>query len=893
MQAAYWHTRSPKEVLAELNTFLDQGLTQIEAETRLIQYGPNRLLECVRISPWKLLLSQFQNVLVIILLIATAISGFLGEEVEAITIAAIVLLAVALGFVQEYRAERAMEALKKMAAPTAKVIRDGDEREIPAEELVPGDVILLAAGDRIPADARLVREANLRTEEAALTGESLPAEKTTDAIAGPDAPVGDRRNMVYGGTSVSHGRGAAVVTATGMHTEFGKIAAMLQKVESEDTPLQQNLDRVGKTLAKAALGIVIVISAIGWFRGQPLVEIFLFGIALAVAVVPEALPAVVTISLAIGVQRMARRHALIRRLPAVETLGCTSVICTDKTGTLTKDEMTVRKIWVVGKTFEVSGAGYAPVGSFTHGGEEVKPRDGLAELLRAGVLSSDARLIQEGDSFDVAGDPTEGALVVVAAKAGLYRGDLEKAAPRVGEIPFTSEAKRMTTLHSTNERHMAYAKGAPEMILPLCSRIWGENGEEPLTEAKKQDVLRAADAMASSALRVLAIARKGGTDLAGASSGMKFLGLAGMIDPPRPEVRSAIRECREAGIRVIMITGDHPATANAIAKELGILSGKRIVTGPELEKMNDEQLDLELKDIAVFARVSPGDKLRLVTALQKQGHVVAMTGDGVNDAPALKKADIGVAMGITGTDVTKEAAAMTLTDDNFASIVAAVEEGRGIFGNIKKYLMYLLSSNIGEIIIMTVATLLGWPLPLSAVQLLYLNLATDGFPALALAVDPPERDLMKQRPRNPRTGIFTKRVMALMLTGSAWLATLILGMFWWASNSGRDLSEAMTMAFVLLIVAEFVKAYNFRSDHLSVLRGTFKNRWLNVAIIWELALLLCLVYVPFLQTAFGTFALTLRDWGVIILLALTIVPVLEIAKLILRRTARKPVLPSH
>lgn len=883
MQAAYWHTRSPKEVLAELNTFLDQGLTQTEAENRLSQYGPNRLLEGTRISPWKLLLAQFQNVLVIILLIATAISGFLGEEVEAITIAAIVLLAVALGFVQEYRAERAMEALKKMAAPTAKVIRDGDEREIPAEELAPGDIMLLSAGDRIPADARLVREANLRTEEAALTGESLPAEKTTDAIAGHEVPVGDRRNMIYGGTSVSHGRGAAVVTATGMHTEFGKIAAMLQKVENEDTPLQHNLDRVGKTLAKAAFGIVIVISAIGWFRGQPLVEIFLFGIALAVAVVPEALPAVVTISLAIGVQRMARRHALIRRLPAVETLGCTSVICTDKTGTLTKDEMTVRKIWVVGKIFEVSGAGYAPVGSFTHENAEIKPSDGLAELLRAGVLASDARLIQEDDAFDIAGDPTEGALVVAAAKAGLFRGDLEKAAPRVGEIPFTSEAKRMTTLHSMNERHMAYAKGAPEMILPLCSRIWGKNGEEPLTEANKQSILQAANSMAGGALRVLAIARKGGTDLTGASYGMKFIGLAGMIDPPRPEVRSAIRECREAGIRVVMITGDHPATAEAIATELGILSDKRIVTGPELEKMNDEQLDLALKDIAVFARVSPGDKLRLVTALQKQGLIVAMTGDGVNDAPALKKADIGVAMGITGTDVTKEAAAMTLTDDNFASIVAAVEEGRVIFGNIKKYLMYLLSSNIGEIIIMTVATLLGWPLPLSAVQLLYLNLATDGFPALALAVDPPEPDIMKRQPRNPRTGIFTKRVMALMLTGSAWLATLILGMFWWTSNSGRDLSEAMTMAFVLLIVAEFVKAYNFRSDHLSALRGTFKNRWLNVAIIWELVLLLCLVYVPFLQTAFGTFALTLKDWGMIVVLAMTIVPALETAKWTIRR----------
>ncbi|NOS67588.1 MAG: HAD-IC family P-type ATPase, partial [Candidatus Peribacteraceae bacterium] len=659
---------------------------------------------------------------------------------------------------------------------------------------------------------------------------------------------------------------------------------MLDNVESEETPLQKNLDRIGKTLAKVALGVVIVISAIGWYQDKTLIEIFLFGIALAVAVVPEALPAVVTISLAIGVQRMVRRHALIRKLPAVETLGCTSVICTDKTGTLTKDEMTIRTIWVAGKTIGVSGAGYAPVGNFSLNGSAYEPDDDLTELLRGGTLSSDARLIQEEGNFDIVGDPTEGAFVVAAAKAGLFRGDLEKEAPRIGEIPFTSETKRMTTLHETESGIIAYAKGAPEMILPLCTRIWGDTSEEPLSEAKKQEILAAATVMASQALRVLAVARKGGTDLAGASSSMKFLGLVGMIDPPRPEVRGAIRECHDAGIRVIMITGDHPVTAQAIAKELGILKDERVVTGLELEKMDDGQLDRELKDIAVFARVSPGDKLRLVTALQKQGHVVAMTGDGVNDAPALKKADIGVAMGITGTDVTKEAGAMTLTDDNFASIVAAIEEGRGIFGNIKKYLMYLLSSNIGEIIIMTGATLVGWPLPLSAVQLLYLNLATDGFPALALAVDPPERDLMKQKPRNPRTGIFTKRVMALMLTGSVWLAVLILSIFWWATHSGRGIEESMTMAFVLLVVAEFVKSYNFRSDHLSALRGTFKNKWLNAAILWELILLLCIVYVPFLQIAFGTFALTLNDWGVIVAMALTIIPVLETAKWVLRRT---------
>ncbi len=878
-----WHTLARDPLLHLLGTHAENGLAEQEAFERLKQYGENRLQESRRASAWKLLFSQFQNVLVIILLIATALSGFLGEEVEAITIAAIVLLAVVLGFVQEYRAENAMAALKEMAAPTAKVIRGGEQGEIPASGLVPGDVILLAAGDRVPADARLVQEANLRTEEAALTGESLPSEKSTEAITQNDAPLGDRRNMVYGGTTVSHGRGKAVVVATAMQTEFGKIATMLQSVESEETPLQKNLDRLGKALAHLAFVVVVIISAIGWFRGDSFIDIVLFGIALAVAVVPEALPAVVTISLAIGVQRMVRRHALIRKLPAVETLGCTSVICTDKTGTLTKDEMTIRKIWVVGKLYDVSGAGYAPVGSFSENGKTVHPHDGLVELLRAGVLSSDARLIQEDNGFDIAGDPTEGALVVAAAKAGLYRGDLEKQAPRIGEIPFTSETKRMVTLHDTGKGTIAYAKGAPEMLLPLCTRIWGEHGERMINDAERTEILAAAEAMAGQALRVLAIARKGDTDIARSSTGMKFIGLVGMIDPPRPEVRGAIRECHDAGIRVIMITGDHPVTAEAIARELGILRTERVITGLTLEKMDDLQLDRELKDIAVFARVSPGDKLRLVTALQKQGEIVAMTGDGVNDAPALKKADIGIAMGITGTDVTKEASAMTLTDDNFASIVAAVEEGRGIFGNIKKYLMYLLSSNIGEIIIMTVATLFGWPLPLSAVQLLYLNLATDGFPALALAVDPPEPDLMHRKPRDPQGSIFQRSTVTLMLISSVWLAILIIGAYRWSLHTGRTLPESMTIAFVLLVVAEFVKAYNFRSDHVSALRGTFKNRWLNVAILWELMLLLALVYVPFFQKAFGTFALGLHDWTLIVAMALTIIPVLETAKWMVRR----------
>ncbi len=882
-----FHTQTPDHVLSQLQSS-PQGLSSDEAAKRLKENGPNELKKSTGVSPWALLFEQFKNVLVIILLIATVLSGFLGHEVEAITIAVIVLLAVVLGFVQEFRAEKAMEALKSMAAPTANVIRGGEQIKIPANELVIGDIILLAAGDRVPADARIIEQANLRTDEASLTGESLPSEKDVAVIANPEAATGDRKNMVYGGTSVAHGRGKAVVTGTGMQTEFGKIAAMLSDVKTEQTPLQQNLDRVGKTLAKMALGVVVVISIIGWYRGESLIEIVIFGIALAVAVVPEALPAVVTISLAIGVQRMVRRHALIRRLPAVETLGCTSVICTDKTGTLTKDEMTVREIFVTGKTYQVSGSGYAPTGSFMLDGNEVEIGGALKEFFRGGVLSSDAKLTIKDGVHDIIGDPTEGAIVVAAAKAGILKEKLDAEYPRIGEIPFSSETKRMTTLHKEDENNtMAYTKGAPEMMLPHCTRMWGEHGEVPMTESDRKQILDAAAAMAKKALRVLAIARKGDVGLDSAQQGMKFLGLVGMIDPPRPEAKAAIATCKTAGIKVVMITGDHPVTAEAIARELGIAVTGKTVTGAELEAMDDAALVSQIDEIEVYARVSPAHKLRIVTALQAQGEIVAMTGDGVNDAPALKKADIGVAMGITGTDVSKEAAAMTLTDDNFASIVAAVEEGRGIFGNIKKYLMYLLSSNIGEIIIMTVATLLGWPLPLSAVQLLYLNLATDGFPAVALAVDPPEKDLMRTGPRDPHNGIFTRRVLALMLTGSVWLAVLILGVFWWAQQSGRGMQESMTMAFVLLVVCEFVKSYNFRSDHLSVFSGTFKNKWLNLAILWELVLLLLIVYVPFLQVAFKTFALTLEDWGIIVLMALTIIPVLETAKFVLRR------IPSH
>ena len=880
-----WFEIDVQETASKLGTNIIRGLEEAEAARRLAEYGPNELQAAHRISPWTILFEQFKNVLIIILLVATVLSAFLGHGVEAVVITVIVLFAVVLGFVQEYRAERAIEALRQMAALTATVLRGGQEIEAPARDLVCGDLILLRAGDKVPADIRLAEAVNLQIEEASLTGESVPVEKHIAPLGNHDLAIGDRKNMAYAGTAATYGRGRGIVVATGMNTEFGKIAQMLQTVETGRTPLQENLDRLGHTLARAAFAVVAVIVALGLFHGQPFIEMLVFGIALAVAVVPEALPAVVTISLALGVKRMVKRHALMRRLPAVETLGSTSVICSDKTGTLTKDEMTVRQVFVAGQMLEVSGAGYEPHGRFSRDGLAIEPPAALKVLLQAATLACDAHVVRsESDNrWHVKGDPTEAALVVAAAKAGLKKADLEAQFPRVSEIPFTSETKRMTTLHTGPGGVMAYSKGAPEIILGSCARLLTAERETALDDGQREGIVEMARQMASKALRVLAVASKSSATLENAERDMTFLGLVGMIDPPRPEAKIAIQTCEQAGIKTVMITGDHPLTAQAVARELGLLKAGYVVTGAELEAMSEEQFEREVENIEIYARVSPAHKLRVVTALQKKGHIVAMTGDGVNDAPALKKADIGIAMGITGTDVTKEAAAMTLTDDNFASIVAAVEEGRGIFGNIKKYLMYLLSSNIGEIGLMAGTSLAGLPLPLSAVQILYVNLATDGLPALALSVDPPEPDLMRRPPRHAKAGVFTRPVVTLMAVGGLWSTMVNLGLFVWARNSGRSVKEAMTMTFVSLILIQFFKAYNFRSDRHSVLNKPFANKWLNLAILWELFLLLVIVYTPFLHGPLGTFSLTLVDWAIIITLAFSVSPVLELAKWMERR----------
>jgi Ca2+-transporting ATPase len=912
MEVKAWYNLDVAGVVSSLSSNAE-GLTPEEAEKRLAQYGPNELVEKKKTSPLMLFLEQFKNFLIIILLVAAIVSGVLalsgeGDMWDPVLIVIIVFFAAGLGFVQEYRSEKAMEALKQMAAPTATVIRNKEEEEIPARELVPGDIIVLETGDRIPTDARLIETVNLKIDEASLTGESVAVDKMIQIIPG-DVPVGDRRNMAYMGTTAVYGRGKAVVTATGMTTEFGKIAGMLQKVKAPPTPLQVNLDRLGKLIGIGALVLCCVLAGFGIMRGHGILEMFIWGIALAVAAVPEALPAVVTISLALGMQRMVKRHALLRRLPAVETLGCTTFICSDKTGTLTQNQMTVRKIYVNDKIIEVGGVGYEPKGGFYLNGASINPPDEphLLRLLEAGMLCNDSHLTNINGGWQVKGDPTEGALVVVGAKAGIKREELTH--PRISEVPFSSERKRMTTIHDTPQGKVAYSKGAPEVILNTCTRIYAGEIERELTAQDKKRILQVSQEMAAGALRILGVAYKPlpgkeytGEAAEGVEKEMVWLGLVGMIDPPREEVKQAVALCKQAGIESVMITGDHKLTAEAIAKELGILKEKdTALSGSELDKLTQVELSNVVERVKVYARVSPAHKMRIVEALQAKRHVVAMTGDGVNDAPALRKADIGIAMGITGTDVSKEAGAMILTDDNFASIIAAVEEGRGVFSNIKKYLMYLLSSNIGEILLMAGAILFGpliglpyGAIPLVAIQILYINLATDGLPALALSVDPRDPDIMRQKPRPRGQGIFTRPVVTLMAIGGIWSCLVNMGVFKWALDAGRGMWEAQGLCFLTLIIIQFFKAYNFRSDKKSIFKiGMFKNKWLNLAICWETMLLLIIIYTPFLQGPFRTFSLGVTDWVIVILLAGTIFPVLEISKAIIRWQEKKGAIVSR
>jgi len=898
-----WHNLSVSEVIESLNSGI-QGLTGEEAERRLAQFGPNELVEKGKKPPWVLFLGQFKNFLIIILLVAAVVSGVLalmdrGNIWDPILIAIIVFFAAGLGFFQESRSEKAMEALKQMTASTATVIRDGEEEDIPARDLVPGDIILLQTGDRIPADSRLTEAVNLKIDEAPLTGESVSVGKKTEIISG-DIPVADRKNMAYMGTTVVYGRGKALVTATGMATEFGKIAVMLQEVKPPPTPLQVSLDKIGKILGIACLVICAVVAGVGILVGMfsHILEAFIWGVSLAVAAVPEALPAVTTICLALGVQRMVKRHALVRRLPAVETLGCTTFICSDKTGTLTQNEMTVRKIYVNDKTIDVGGAGYEPSGSFHLNDASLNPKDEphLLRLLTAAMLCNDSHLIDTDGVWQVKGDPTEGALTVVAAKAGIKAQEL--ITPRIAEVPFSSERKRMTTIHDTPQGIVAYSKGAPEIILDSCTHIYADGIERELTEQDRKRILQVNQEMAAGALRVLGLAYKslpgkelGNEVVEGAEEEMVWLGLVGMIDPPREEVKGAVKLCDQAGIKSVMITGDHKLTAVAIAKELGILKERGMaLTGAEVDKLSDEEFEALVGKIDVYARVSPAHKLRVIEALQGKGHVVAMTGDGVNDAPALKKADIGVAMGITGTDVSKEAGAMILTDDNFASIVAAVEEGRNIFANIRKYLIYLLSCNVGEVLLMLVAFVIGTVtglykiLPLVALQILVVNLTTDGLPALALAVEPGDPDVMQQPPRDPKKTIFDRPMVSWILGMGLWITVATLGVFLWALNSGRSTVEAQCLCFASLVTEELFRCFECRSETYSIFRiGPFSNKWLVAAVASSFAILLAIVYVPFLQSPFHTYAMSLQDWGIVLLAGVSVLIPAEIAKLIMAR----------
>ncbi|AKB41216.1 calcium-transporting P-type ATPase, PMR1-type [Methanosarcina mazei] len=884
-----YHDEAADAVLKTLDTS-ETGLSSGEAENRLEKYGKNELKEEEKTSAVKLFLSQFKSFLILILIVAALFSAFLGELVDALVILFTVFLAGVLGFVQEYRAEESIKLLKSLTSPEALVVRDGKEVKVPSSLLVPGDILILQAGDRIPADARLLEAQSLKIDESSLTGESVPVEKSIKILL-PETPQPDRKNMAYTGTSVTYGRGKAVITATGMSTAFGKLAGLLGEIERERTPLQEKLDQFGRWLGAATLIVVAFVAVLGIFKGFDPFEMFLWGVALAVAAIPEALPAVVTVGLALGVRRMVKRHALVRKLPSVETLGSTNIICTDKTGTLTQNKMTVEKVYVNGTMLSVTGNGYEPVGDFFKEGQPVSEDIHLHKLLVTGALCNDAGLVEEEGIGDIIGDPTEGALVVAAAKKGIWRPDLELGHRRIGEVPFSSERKMMTTLNASEEGLYAYSKGAPEVILGCCTKIFLGGQEKELTPEIRKEILDTVNEMANQTLRVMGFAyRQVPENIVpeNAEREMVFAGLMGMRDPPREEVKVAIATCTDAGIRTVMITGDHKTTAFAIAREIGIYrEGDLVLTGTELDALGDKEFEDMVEKVSVYARVYPEHKLKVVNALKKKGYIVAMTGDGVNDAPALKAADMGIAMGITGTEVSKEASSMILTDDNFASIVSAVEEGRNILKNIKNFIAYGLTCHIGVVLIVLVGVLAWQILPVIAVQILWINLITDGLPPMALSLEAPDRGLMKQKPRKSTEGLVSRRMLIASLGLGALIAVQSLGVLSWALEEGMPLPKIQTLIFTLVVISLMFNAFNWRSDRLSVFSlGIFTNRPLIYAILSTVLLQLAAIYVPVLQTAFRTVPLSLSDWGMIIPLASTTLIVMEVVKYLERRAHR-------
>jgi P-type Ca2+ transporter type 2C len=930
-----WHAISTEDVLSRLNTVKTEGLTSEEAERRLKQHGPNKLQEKPRPTFLKLLFDQLKSFVIILLIVASIISGILGEWVDAGAIILIVVLNAVLGVVQESKAEEALAALKKMAAPEAHGIRDGKRVSIPAINLVPGDIVLLEAGNFVPADLRLVEAVNLRVEEAALTGESVPVQKDAAMVLENGASLGDRKNTVFMGTVIAYGRGTGVVTSTGMHTQLGLIATMLQSVADEETPLQKRLDQLGKTLGWACLIICAAIFGVGLLQGGNPLELFMIAVSLAIAAVPEGLPAIVTISLALGMREMIKRHALIRRLSSVETLGSATIICSDKTGTLTQNEMTVTRLWVDGKFIDVTGQGYVPAGDFVIEGKKVDLTSypAVKTALWVGALNNDAVLEEteiEGQAPDyrMVGDPTEGSILVAAHKAGARFSGMYTAYPRQNEIPFDSERKRMVTIHAVNNPSLedlspfvdetlkgwqvVAVKGAPDIVLKLCTHIqpMDDGTPRPITEDIRANIIQANDEMTHHALRVLGMAYRlvketpGNLESKDLEKDLVFAGLIGMIDPARPEVKPALLTATNAGIRTLMITGDYPNTARAIAESIGLLRpGHKVLTGAQLDEIDDKQLVIEVETTDVFARVSPEHKMRIVNALQANGEVVAMTGDGVNDAPAIKQADIGVSMGITGTDVAKDTADMVLTDDNYVSIVSAVEQGRIIYSNIRKFVYYLISCNMGEIVIIFLPTLFGKLLfpeltadqlsPLAPVQLLWLNLISDGAPALALGTEKGDPDIMDQKPRPPKEPIINKQMRWGVLIQTIAIAGVTLFAFWRGLThvelgNGDRLALAETMAFVTLSISELLRAYTARSERYPLLKiGIFSNKWMNLAVLFSLVLLFAVVYIPFLNPVFQTYPLGLKSWELIVPLFLIPSIAAEISKAVIYRKEHK------
>ena len=886
-----WHARSVQTAIAELRVDPRIGLSHTEAIRRLQEFGPNILLGTEGKSWYIVLMRQFTDTLILILFAAAAVAFAVGETTDAVTILAIIILNGLLGFTQEWKAERALEALKHMLSLHCTVLRDGHEQDIDATTVVPGDIILLETGNQIPADLRLVEALNLRADESSLTGESSSVTKRIDAVA-PDAALAEQMSMAWMGTAVTNGRARGVVVATGMATEFGRIAQLTQSVTEETTPLQRKLSRLGRQLGVLAIVISVTIAVTGWLTGKPLLEMFLIGVALAVAVVPEGLPAVVTITLALGIRAMVRRRAILRRLQAAEALGAATVICTDKTGTLTENEMTVQRIWLASGEIHVTGVGYEPTGDFLMHGRiiDVGEYADIGALLETGLRCNHAHVVKTDGRWQEHGEPTEAALVVAAAKAGLSIPALPK---NVAEFSFNSNRKRMTIVQNVNDTRLAHVKGAPEVILERCRKILDRGHERELTGDDLNAATMAYETMASQGLRTLALARRSlpadlSLDEQHVERDLTLLGVVGIIDPPRPEVPDAIALARTAGIRVIMVTGDAAATALSIARRTG-LDAIRAVTGKELSAMDDATLRAELESPVIFARTTPEHKLRIVTLLQAMGHIVGMTGDGVNDAPALKKADIGIAMGIRGTDVAKGASDMVLTDDNFASIIWATEEGRRQYDNIKKFVRYLLSSNTGEVIAILFNIILGGPLILRPAQILWMNLVTDGMTAVALGLEPKEQGVMQRPPRPPAEPILDRGsvIMIALLGGYIGLATLWLFHYYLNSGAENAVLLAQTVAFTGIVMLEKFNVFNFRTLRapLSVI-GLFSNPWIILAWTVNFGLQVSVVYVPVLQRAFHTVPLGVADWGIILMVAAPIFIVTETFKWIRWRAHR-------